>query len=259
MIIKGLCRRYERWNPVHPTSGAFWGMGIGIGCGVGWGPGFGPEAIGYVGAGCGVGFSVGITFVGFGIGLPANYLFQVPYNAILATRSGALAIARSNGLLSAKDVAGEGWNNVASRAYLLQRETSGRLSSFNKKVFLDNGVDLVDMKSKLSANAGSLSKVLETFSSRFFPPGKVLWGLGSLVSGGFSDKSWIDGERLYGLLGKLKSNPFWSSKSSMIKAGLSLRLRVQKIDMTECSTFIYVEKIVVSVRQNENTDAVNYC
>ena len=83
MIIKGLCRRYERWNPVHPTSGAFWGMGIGIGCGVGWGPGFGPEAIGYVGAGCGVGFSVGITFVGFGIGLPANFLFQVPYNGTI--------------------------------------------------------------------------------------------------------------------------------------------------------------------------------
>ncbi|KAJ6712175.1 CADMIUM-INDUCED PROTEIN AS8 [Salix purpurea] len=178
MIIKGLCRRYERWNPVHPTSGAFWGMGIGIGCGIGWGPGFGPEAIGYVGAGCGVGFSVGITLVGFGIGLPANYLFQIPYNAIVATSSGALAIARSNGLLSARDVAGEGWNNVASRASLLQRETSGRLCGFNKKVFLDNGVDLIDMKSKLSVNAGSLSKVLETFSSRFFPPGKGLTSSG---------------------------------------------------------------------------------
>lgn len=80
MIIKGLFGTYERWNPVHPTSGAFWGMGIGIGCGVGWGPGFGPEVIGYVGAGCGVGFSVGFTFAGFGIGLPANFVFQVPYN-----------------------------------------------------------------------------------------------------------------------------------------------------------------------------------
>lgn len=80
MIIKGLFRRYERWNPVHPTSGAFWGMGIGIGCGVGWGPGFGPEVIGYVGAGCGVGFSVGITLAGVGIGLPANCLIEVPYN-----------------------------------------------------------------------------------------------------------------------------------------------------------------------------------
>lgn len=67
---------------MHPTFGAFWGMGIGIGCGVGWGPGFGPEVIGYVGAGCGVGFSVGITLAGIGVGLPANFLFQVPYNGI---------------------------------------------------------------------------------------------------------------------------------------------------------------------------------
>lgn len=58
-------------------------MGIGIGCGVGWGPGFGPEAIGFVGAGCGAGFSVGITFVGFGIGLPANYVYTLPYKGIL--------------------------------------------------------------------------------------------------------------------------------------------------------------------------------
>jgi hypothetical protein len=101
------------------------------------------------------------------------------FKAIVATKSGALAIAKSNGLLSARDVAGEGWNNVASRASLLQRETSGRLSSFNKKLLLDNGVDLVDMKSKLSVTAGSLSKVLETFSSRFFPPGK---GMGAFLS-----------------------------------------------------------------------------
>ncbi|XP_057786626.1 cadmium-induced protein AS8-like [Salvia miltiorrhiza] len=78
MIIKGLFRRHERWNPVHPTIGAFWGIGIGIGCGVGWGPGFGHEVVGYVGAGCGAGFNVGITFLGVGIGLPANYLFRAP-------------------------------------------------------------------------------------------------------------------------------------------------------------------------------------
>ncbi|KAH6784763.1 putative membrane lipoprotein [Perilla frutescens var. hirtella] len=87
MIIKNLFRRYERWNPVHPTYGAFWGMGIGIGCGIGWGPGFGPEVIGYVGAGCGAGFSVGITFLGLGIGLPANYLIQLPYSGFMITRS----------------------------------------------------------------------------------------------------------------------------------------------------------------------------
>lgn len=90
MIIKGLFRRYERWNPVHPTYGAFWGMGVGIGCGVGWGPGFGPEVVGYVGAGCGIGFNVGITLAGFGIGLPTNIIFQAPYNGtkpLLLTKS----------------------------------------------------------------------------------------------------------------------------------------------------------------------------
>ncbi|TVU41147.1 hypothetical protein EJB05_14645 [Eragrostis curvula] len=76
MIIKGVLGRYERWNPVHPTAGAFWGMGLGLGCGVGWGPGFGPEVIGYVGAGCGVGFSVGFTIAGVGIGLPQHVLVK---------------------------------------------------------------------------------------------------------------------------------------------------------------------------------------
>lgn len=80
MIIKGLFRRYERWNPVHPTLGAFWGMGIGMGCGVGWGPGFGPDVVGYVGAGCGLGFCVGFTVAGLGIGLPVNALYHVPYS-----------------------------------------------------------------------------------------------------------------------------------------------------------------------------------
>ena len=58
-------------------------MGLGIGCGVGWGPGFGPEVIGYVGAGCGAGFCVGITLAGIGIGLPANYVYTLPYNGTL--------------------------------------------------------------------------------------------------------------------------------------------------------------------------------
>lgn len=104
MIIKGLFRRYERWNPVHPTYGAFWGMGIGVGCGVGWGPGFGPEAIGYVGAGCGVGFSVGFSLLGIGIGLPANYIFTVPYNAFSAVRSSAIEMSRSTDIQSMRNI-----------------------------------------------------------------------------------------------------------------------------------------------------------
>ncbi|EFJ36976.1 hypothetical protein SELMODRAFT_403832 [Selaginella moellendorffii] len=83
MTLINLFRRYERWNPVHPTYGAFWGIGFGLGCGVGWGPGFGPEVIGYVGSGCGVGISVGVTMVGVGVGLPAGGLACVPSDEFL--------------------------------------------------------------------------------------------------------------------------------------------------------------------------------
>lgn len=79
MTLIHLYRKYKAWNPVHPTAGAFWGFGVGLGCGVGWGPGFGPECIGYVGSGCGVGFSVGVTFIGFGIGLPAAGIVELPW------------------------------------------------------------------------------------------------------------------------------------------------------------------------------------
>ncbi|MFS7899481.1 putative MOB kinase activator family [Helianthus anomalus] len=34
MIIKGLFRRYGRWNHVFTTSGVFWGMGTSFGCGI---------------------------------------------------------------------------------------------------------------------------------------------------------------------------------------------------------------------------------
>nr|KAJ0200669.1 hypothetical protein LSAT_V11C600326510 [Lactuca sativa] len=141
MIIKGLFRRYERWNPVHPTSGAFWGMGIGVGCGIGWGPGFGPDVIGYVGAGCGVGFSVGITLAGVGIGLPANRILKVPFSAFMATRSGAMDFARSNGLLGTSsandDISGmERW-----------------VSNFNHEQSVDKRVKFLGMNRFMSSQA----------------------------------------------------------------------------------------------------------
>ncbi|KDP35429.1 hypothetical protein JCGZ_10812 [Jatropha curcas] len=168
MIIKGLFRRYERWNPVHPTFGAFWGMGLGVGCGVGWGPGFGPEVVGYVGAGCGIGFSVGITLAGIGIGLPANYLFEVPYNVMVATRCHASKFVQSGGLLSGKNTPGNSWNNVMQHISFLQRETSRRFFGFNEKFLTEKRINLFDMQNKLSVRARSFSKDLETFSSRFF-------------------------------------------------------------------------------------------
>ncbi|KAK9088589.1 hypothetical protein Scep_027671 [Stephania cephalantha] len=141
MIIKGLFRRYERWNPVHPTLGAFWGMGIGIGCGIGWGPGFGPEVIGYVGAGCGIGFSVGITLAGIGIGLPANFLIALPYNALVAART-----SQSNGLVSMKNISVEGWNQLGPQICGLPREANRTLSTLDWKQSFGKGIDVMEMK-----------------------------------------------------------------------------------------------------------------
>lgn len=174
MIIKGLFRRYEKWNPVHPTSGAFWGMGIGIGCGVGWGPGFGPEVIGYVGAGCGVGFSVGITFAGFGIGLPTNYVIEAPYNAMMATGSTALGFARSSVLLPIRNNAGGSWNSIAPCISSFQREASERFSSFKHKHSSEQQANLYDMKRVISFHTKSMLECLESFSGRFSRPSKGL-------------------------------------------------------------------------------------
>ncbi|XP_031371965.1 cadmium-induced protein AS8 isoform X2 [Punica granatum] len=164
MIIKGLLRRYERWNPVHPTIGAFWGMGFGFGCGVGWGPGLGPEVIGYVGAGCGVGFSVGFTMAGVGIGLPANYLFEVPYNVVKATRS-AVEFGWSGGFLSWKSIPVGRWNLIAPHVSLLHAEASRKLSNFKQQNFLSTRANLfVPLQSE------SAWKSLQTFSSHRFQP-----------------------------------------------------------------------------------------
>ncbi|KAH7284036.1 hypothetical protein KP509_34G036900 [Ceratopteris richardii] len=91
----------ERWNRVLPTYGVFWGLGIGLGCGVGWGPGFGLETVGLVGGGCGLGFSVGLTFIGFGIGLPANGLTCLPHNALTCITNETFNLARGAAHLAA--------------------------------------------------------------------------------------------------------------------------------------------------------------
>nr|PNR34034.1 hypothetical protein PHYPA_023850 [Physcomitrium patens] len=94
MAVGGLIQGYKRWNPVHPTYGAFWGVGVGLGCGVGWGPGFGHEVVGFVGSGCGVGLSMGVTLVGVGVGLPASGLACVPCNVVTGAGQGVRQMTR---------------------------------------------------------------------------------------------------------------------------------------------------------------------
>eukprot|EP00249_Psilotum_nudum_P009190 c21767_g1_i1 orf=545-1042(+) len=157
MTIAGLFRRYRRWNPVHPTYGAFWGLGIGLGCGVGWGPGFGPEAIGFVGAGCGAGFSVGVTFLGFGVGLPASGLTCLPYNAVACVSCEAFEFARSAVPVVAS-MAKEGWSSLYFHASTVERKLSEQVLNLNQikweKVAADAGTAL---KQRWRASGHSIS------------------------------------------------------------------------------------------------------
>ncbi|KAL2901152.1 Cadmium-induced protein AS8 [Bienertia sinuspersici] len=172
MIIKGLFRRYQRWNPVHPTYGAFWGMGVGIGCGVGWGPGFGPEVIGYVGAGCGVGFCVGITLAGFGIGLPANFLTNAPLKVLTneirldgwliddnnvqsldSLRPKQMASYFSgSAILEVRKSAGGEWNgNIPLQFRSLQEKANESFSHLKDLDIFKHGTEMFDVKNALAS------------------------------------------------------------------------------------------------------------
>ncbi|XP_057766645.1 cadmium-induced protein AS8-like isoform X2 [Salvia miltiorrhiza] len=171
MIIKSIFRRYERWNPVHPTSGAFWGVGVGIGCGIGWGPGFGPEVVGYVGAGCGSGFSVGITFLGFGIGLPANYILQLPASAVKVTTRGAWDVAQAGVVLGKKGLEGDGWGRISSNiSEALQNPYQYvPFFSFKAENWKGNIVDFEGMKTSVASNAKQITDCFQRVGGRFSP------------------------------------------------------------------------------------------
>ncbi|EFJ33622.1 hypothetical protein SELMODRAFT_406290 [Selaginella moellendorffii] len=133
MTLINLFRRYERWNPVHPTYGAFWGIGFGLGCGVGWGPGFGPEVIGYVGSGCGVGISVGVTMVGVGVGLPAGGLACVPSDVVSYAGHGIMDFTKSTAAPAASIAVKRGWSALCLHiGTALER---GRLGHSSRKSY----------------------------------------------------------------------------------------------------------------------------
>ncbi|XP_011092612.1 cadmium-induced protein AS8-like isoform X2 [Sesamum indicum] len=168
MIIKSLFRRYERWNPVHPTYGTFWGIGAGIGCGIGWGPGFGPEVIGYVGAGCGAGFHVGITLLGVGIGLPANYLPTLSHSAFMVTRRGAIDDAQAGSVLESRSSAGNCWGDTGSHISDMKQREFVSFPGF-KLDGLTQIRDFPDVKNMMVSHAKHISGCLESVSRRFFP------------------------------------------------------------------------------------------
>ncbi|KAG6387805.1 hypothetical protein SASPL_152999 [Salvia splendens] len=159
MIIKGLFRRYERRNPVNPTIGAFWGVGIGIGCGVGWGPGFGHEVVGYVGAGCGAGFNVGITFLGVGLGLPANYLFRAPHSELSVEKKGS-------SLTGSRSTMEDDRTGISGT----QQSQGASFSGF-KVDSLKNFRDLPDVRSMFASYSKHVTDCLHRVTGRLNPSG----------------------------------------------------------------------------------------
>ncbi|KAL6647074.1 hypothetical protein ACP70R_014511 [Stipagrostis hirtigluma subsp. patula] len=183
MIIKGVLGRYERWNPVHPTAGAFWGVGLGLGCGVGWGPGFGPEVIGYVGAGCGVGFSVGVTLAGVGIGLPQHGLIKDHFHRAGFVSNIPLESARFYTMTIIKGLV---WDAIsyASEVAATRKESQQKLLRFQDNSQISGGADLPKLGADLpmlgadlpklgkgvSSNIRSMVECIRAFKDHHWPP-----------------------------------------------------------------------------------------
>ncbi|KAF7001158.1 hypothetical protein CFC21_016884 [Triticum aestivum] len=169
MIIKGMLGRYERWNPVHPTAGAFWGVGLGFGCGVGWGPGFGPEVIGYVGAGCGVGFSVGITLAGVGVGLPQHGIIKNHYHGGGFASNVPFESARFYLLTMLKGMV---WDAIsyASNVTAMRKESRQKLLRCQENPQVSGGVDLPKLGKGMSSSFRSTMECIKAFTNQNWPP-----------------------------------------------------------------------------------------
>ncbi|KAK1681619.1 hypothetical protein QYE76_042467 [Lolium multiflorum] len=168
MIIKGMLGRYERWNPVHPTVGAFWGVGLGLGCGVGWGPGFGPEVIGYVGAGCGVGFSVGVTLAGIGVGLPQHGIIKNHYHGGF-TNSVPFESARFYTLTILRGMV---WDAISYVSHIAatRKESRQKLLKFEENPRVSGGVDLPKLGKGMSSSFRSTMDCIRAFTNQHRPP-----------------------------------------------------------------------------------------
>ena len=89
------------------------------------------------------------------------------FTAFMATRSGALDIAKSNRFLSSKNVVGDGWSITPPHVSDLQREASGRLASFKPKVLLE-GLRSFDVKSLPPLHSNSVWESVGEFHKKLF-------------------------------------------------------------------------------------------
>lgn len=168
MIIKGVLGRYERWNPVHPTAGAFWGVGLGLGCGVGWGPGFGPEVIGYVGAGCGVGFSVGFTLAGVGIGLPQHGLIrQFDYSGFAS--NAPLDSARFYAATIIRGLVWDAISYASNVAAVRKLEPQPKLLKLQDSPQVSGATDLPKLGKSVSSSIQSTVECIKAFKDQHWP------------------------------------------------------------------------------------------
>ncbi|OAE35026.1 hypothetical protein AXG93_3104s1050 [Marchantia polymorpha subsp. ruderalis] len=166
MTVEGLFRGYKRWSPVHPTFGAFRGMGIGLGCGVGWGPGFGPDVVGYVGAGCGLGFSVGITLIGVGVGLPVvSGITCLPYKLFLLAADEALRVTSSHVIPILKFRLEQTWTALVVRSSSLESGVRDRYHD----LFLSKGREAMDsLRIKISSTTQSIPEIESPTRQKFY-------------------------------------------------------------------------------------------
>lgn len=79
--------------------------------------------------------------------------------ALMATRNGAWVLDRFSGLLSEKDVAGDGWSNISPLISGLQNELCRRFSNFKQKKISDKEVNSFDWKSMKPVPKGPFQKV----------------------------------------------------------------------------------------------------
>ncbi|KAL0327731.1 UNVERIFIED_CONTAM: hypothetical protein Sangu_1851100 [Sesamum angustifolium] len=117
----------------------------------------------------------GITLLGFGIGLPANYLLEVPHSAFTVTRRGALDVARAGLLLGKRSRAGDGLSDIIPHMSDIEQSPCTSSSGFKIGSWTENIVDLADFKS-------CFQKCNETFGIMAINDSKFMFSLDKQVT-----------------------------------------------------------------------------
>lgn len=86
----------------------------------------------------------------------------------MATKSSALKLAHSGGLLSGTHTSGDIWIRNVPSVSDLQREASEKFLCFKQKYLSINGTDFFDMKNSLPLLTTSACKSIQAFHSQLF-------------------------------------------------------------------------------------------